>query len=135
MENTQPVVVIVEDDKFISKAYANGLTKAGFTVHVAYDGVQGIKKIDAHNPDIVLLDLIMPKKDGFQVLEILRANAATADLPVIVLSNLGQEEDIERANRLGANSYFVKADHSLHDIIDVVHEHINTPMRMMASEN
>lgn len=105
-------VMIIEDDGFLASIYAQKLELAGYEVAFATNGEDGLKLIQKDRPDLVLLDLLMPQMDGFEVLEKLRADPATKDLKVLVLTNLGQKEDVERCLKLGAVGYIIKA-HSL----------------------
>ena len=115
--NTSPKkVLIVDDEKAIAKALALKLTKAGFATEVAVNGVEAIDKIKATKFDLIVLDLIMPEKDGFAVLEYMRTKKI--NYPVLVASNLSQEEDLKRAKDLGAIDYFIKSNLSLQEIID-----------------
>jgi DNA-binding response OmpR family regulator len=109
-------LLLVEDDRYLRRAAAVTLQRAGYAVTTAVDGEQALAAVREQAPDLVLLDLIMPKIQGFEVLERLKADAATAPIPVIVLSNLGQEGDRERALRVGARDYLVKADLSLAEL-------------------
>lgn len=108
-------ILIVEDEKPMARALQLKLEHTGFEVDVTFDGEAGLDALDKERYDLVILDLVMPKMDGFKVLAALkeRKNAT----PVIVISNLGQEEDIRRAKELGAREYFVKSNTSLADII------------------
>jgi len=110
-------VIIAEDDKFLLKAYQVKLSKSGFEVKYATDGAEVLEILKSFKPDLIVLDLIMPKHDGFYVLEQLKANAEWKSIPVLVTSNLGQKEDIDRAKALGAQSYIVKSDMSLNDLV------------------
>lgn len=101
-------VLIVDDDPFISDMYSLKLKEAGFTVDVAHDGRQGLEKIRAGGYDAVLLDIVLPIKDGFEVLGALK-NDGTKHPPIILLTNLGQKEDIDRGFSLGAADYIIKA--------------------------
>lgn len=112
-------ILIVEDDKFLRELLQSKLSKEeDFTVVVAEDGEKGLKKAQEEGPDLVLLDLILPGMDGFEVLKKIKENPAIADTKVIVLSNLGQKEDVERAINLGATDYMVKAHFTLDEIIE-----------------
>ena len=113
-------VLIVEDDEHISKVYEIKLAKEGIDISVARDGDEAVAKITAEKPDMILLDLMIPKKDGFAVLEDIKKVPALAKIPVIVLSNLGQQSDQERAIALGANEYLIKVDYPIQDVIDKV---------------
>lgn len=110
-------ILVAEDDKFLANAYRIKLTKAGFDVLVVSDGQEAINALAGFDADLIILDLIMPVKDGFITLQDIRANPAHKMLPVIVASNLGQKEDIDKAMQLGASGYMVKSDLKLNDII------------------
>jgi DNA-binding response OmpR family regulator len=119
----EPVrVLLAEDDRFLRKAAETALKRQGFTVLPAVDGEEALRMARSEAPDIVLLDLIMPKLQGFEVLRALKADPATASIPVIILSNLGQESDVKQALEAGAAGYFVKANLSLHDLVKRVGE-------------
>ncbi len=105
-------VLIIEDDGFLASIYAQKLELEGFEVAFATNGEDGLKLAQKDHPDLILLDLLMPKMDGFEVLEKLKADAALQGIKVLVLSNLGQKEDVERCLKLGAVGYIIKA-HSL----------------------
>lgn len=111
-------ILVAEDDRFLSTAYRAKLTKSGFEVQMATDGEEALTALaDGFNPDIILLDLVMPRKDGFATLEGIRAQAQYAQTPIIVASNLGQKEDLDKAKGLGATDYVIKSDMSLDGLI------------------
>ena len=116
MENGTPVapsakkIVIVEDDKFLRDVISRKLTKEGFLVHSAENGEDGVKFIFEDNPDIILLDIILPGIDGFEVLERVKKDEKTKNIPVLVLSNLSQKSDVDRARALGAEDFMVKSN-------------------------
>ena len=110
-------VLLVEDDKFLRKACEASLRQRGFDVTTATEGDAGLTLArTAPYPDIVLLDLLMPKLPGIEVLRALRADPATAAIPVLILSNSSREEDKRQALQLGAAGYYVKANLSLKDL-------------------
>lgn len=113
-------IVIVEDEEILLKVLEEKFEKAGFDVAVATDGAQAIPIIQKSNPDIVLLDLVLPKKHGFEVLQDLKSNSNLKTIPVIALSNLGQDEDIKKALRLGAEDYIVKTQHPINEVVEKV---------------
>ena len=115
-------VVIVEDDKFLQKILVTKFTKEGFSVRAVSDAEEGLQMILTEAPDIALLDLILPKMSGFDLLTELKANPKTKNVPVVVLSNLGQEEDIARVKGLGALDFLVKADTSINQVVQKVKE-------------
>ncbi len=113
-------ILIVEDDKFLRELIARKLTQENFTISEAVDGEGGLKKIKEEKPDLVLLDLILPGIDGFEVLAKVKDDPALASIPVIILSNLGQREDVEKGMKLGAVDYLVKAHFTPNEIIEKV---------------
>jgi two-component system, OmpR family, alkaline phosphatase synthesis response regulator PhoP len=119
-------IFVAEDDKYLASAYRLKLGKAGFEVQVAGDGQELLNLLQTATPDIIILDLIMPVKDGFSTLQELRANPAWEKIPVIVASNLGQKEDLDKARSLGANDFIVKSDLSLEGVIQKINSLLNT---------
>jgi len=113
-------VLVAEDDKFLIKAYSAKLIKSGFETILAANGEEAIERTMSEKPDVILLDLVMPKKDGFEVLYELKNNDQTKKIPVIILSNLGQEEDIKRGKELGAKDYLVKSNIAIQDVVDKI---------------
>lgn len=110
-------ILVAEDDKFLSNAYKVKFTKAGFEVKMASDGEEALTILKTFTPDAILLDLVMPKKDGFATLEAIKKDENLKNVPIIVASNLGQKEDLDRAKSLGADDYIVKSDMSLDALI------------------
>jgi len=94
------------------------LSKEGYDTVFAVNGEEGIEKITIEKPDLIILDLMVPKKDGFAVLEEIKKNPDLAKIPVLVLSNLGQQSDKDRAIALGANEYMVKVNYSMQEVVD-----------------
>ncbi len=113
-------ILLAEDDKFIYRAYKDGLERAGFEVVVTSGGRETLKKIRSEKPDLVLLDLIMPGKSGFEVLEELKMDDELKNVPVVILSNLGQDSDVERGKDLGAVDYLIKTNFSMKEVIEKV---------------
>lgn len=118
MEKNNKKIVIIEDDDHISKVYEIKFAKEHVTTILARDGEEGVAKIKSEKPDIILLDLMIPKKDGFGVLQEIKQIPELAKIPVIVLSNLGQKSDQDRAMSLGASEYLVKVDYPIQEVID-----------------
>ena len=123
-------ILLVEDDQFISRAYGDGLRREGFDVTAATDGVEALERVRSGLPDIILLDLIMPIKNGFEVLEELKADPATRKIPVIVLSNLGQDSDIQKGRELGACDYMIKSNYSMKEVIGKIRQYLEPGMRL-----
>lgn len=115
-------VLIVEDDVFLRKILATKFGKEGFDVRVAADGSEALTLMREQVPTLLLLDLILPKVSGFEVLTEMRTDDKLKGVPVIVLSNLGQEEDQERATELGAIAFMTKADFSINQVVMKVKE-------------
>lgn len=102
-------ILIVEDDHVLGKAYEIILKKEGYSVETAQDGQEGIEKAEAFEPDIILLDLLMPVMDGIQFLEVYNSKKSHPQVKIIVLSNVGDDEKVKEAMGLGAYKYLVKA--------------------------
>jgi CheY-like chemotaxis protein len=113
-------ILAVEDDKFLSRALNDKLEREGFDVRVAGNGIEALKMIEERTPDLMLLDIMMPKKNGFEVLEEIRLKPDTRNIPVAVLTNLSQESDRKKCEELGVDAYFVKSDTPIKDIADHV---------------
>ena len=113
-------IFVAEDDKFLASAYRLKLTKAGFEVKIVRDGQELLNLLEIAIPDLIILDIIVPVKDGFVTMQELKANKSWSTIPVIVASNLGQKEDIDKAMNLGANDFFVKSDLSLVAVIQKI---------------
>lgn len=119
-------ILFIEDESALQSAIAEALgEKEGYQIVQAMDGEMGLRLAKEEKPDLILLDLILPKKDGFWVLEELRQNPATKDLPVVVLSNLDSTEDIERVMSLGAKMYLVKTEYQLSEIARKIKDVLN----------
>ena len=113
-------VLLAEDDRFLRRAAEARLRRHGLEVLTAADGEEALRVARTEPLDLVLLDVVMPKLQGFEVLKALKQDDATARIPVIVLSNLGQERDVTQAMALGAIAFLVKAHLSLQDLVDRV---------------
>jgi DNA-binding response OmpR family regulator len=120
MAPTKSIVALIEDDPLIAEMYTTKFTKEGYDIKHAADGAAGLDLVKKEKPDIILLDIIMPKMDGFQVLTELRKEAAFKSTPVIMLTNLGQEEDVQKGRALGATDYFIKTNFTPAAIVDKV---------------
>jgi len=119
---TSRKILLVEDDEFLSSLLKNRLLKEGLEVILAHDGEEAIKLLKNEKPNLILLDIILPKKSGFEVMEEIRSNPSLAveKIPIIIISNLGQETDVEKGKELGAIEYFVKAKTSLEDLVEKI---------------
>lgn len=115
MEN---IILIVEDDKFLRELISQKLIKEGYNIEGAVDGEEGLKKAKELKPSMILLDLILPGIDGFEVLSKIKEDPEIKQIPVIILSNLGQREDVEKGLKLGAADYLIKAHFTPGEIIE-----------------
>ena len=113
-------ILCIEDEPHLQEELTAAFVEDGYTVKNAYDGEMGLSLAKQEKPDMILLDLILPKKDGFEVLELLKSDPATKNIPVIVLSNLETAENVEKAVRLGAVSYLVKPNYEISHILQKV---------------
>ncbi|KPJ56829.1 hypothetical protein AMJ49_03735 [Parcubacteria bacterium DG_74_2] len=117
-------ILIIEDDKFLRELIARKLRNENFEIVEAVDGEEGVKKAKEEKPDLVLLDLILPGIDGFEVLQQLKSESEFGKTPVIILSNLGQQEDIEKGFKLGAIDYLIKAHFTPGEIIEKIQKYL-----------
>ena len=113
-------VLLAEDDRFLRRAAEASLRRHGLEVLTAADGEEALRIARTERLDLILLDVVMPKLQGFEVLSALKQDDATAHIPVLVLSNLGQDRDVAQAKALGAVAFLVKANLSLQDLVDRV---------------
>ncbi len=121
-EKTKKKVLIIEDEATLQKALQEVLVAEGYDILSALDGSRGLEMAREENPDLILLDIILPKMDGFEVLKELKSEEKTESIPVIILTNLSDISDIQKALDLGATTYLVKADFSLEDVIKKVED-------------
>ncbi|MBU1160009.1 response regulator [Patescibacteria group bacterium] len=115
-------ILMMDDDMFFRKIYRDQLMKAGFDFSEAINGIEGMHKVETEKPDLILLDLMLPRKNGFEVLKEIRKKDETKKIPVIILSNLGQEADIKEGMSLGADSYLVKGETKLSEVIEIINK-------------
>lgn len=113
-------IIIVEDEEILRNLLQRKLTEAGYNVEVAEDGEVGLKMIKENKPDLILLDIIMPKMGGFEMLEAMKEEEGLSDIPVVVVSNSGQPVEIDRAQQLGAKDWLVKTEFNPQEVIDKV---------------
>ncbi|MDP2647804.1 MAG: response regulator [Candidatus Yanofskybacteria bacterium] len=113
-------IVLIEDDEILSKVLFTEFSDAGFKVSQAFDGETGLELVRTKHPDLVLLDVILPKKLGLEVLEELKKSPDTRGIPVIILTLLSEDEDIKAGLRLGADDYLVKSSHATAEIVEKV---------------
>jgi DNA-binding response OmpR family regulator len=113
-------ILFIEDEAALQKTFRDILEKEGYQMISALDGESGLRLAKSQKPDLILLDLILPRKDGFEVLKELKEDEATKGIPVIVLTNLEDIESVEKAIELGATTYLVKAQYTLEEVIQKV---------------
>lgn len=111
-------ILLCEDEEFVARSYVRKLQLEGYTVIHAHNGEEAIEKLKSEKPDVVILDLLMPLKSGFEVLEQLQKenDSEILKIPILVASNLGQKSDIDEAKRLGAVDFLIKSNISLKDL-------------------
>lgn len=118
-------ILLIEDDKFLSDLYQKVLTQAGYQVEVARDGEAGLSKAQQQRYDLILLDIMLPKKNGVDVLRDLKGKDLTKNIPVMVLSNLGQEDIVKDCLFLGAVGYLLKVEHLPQEVVGRINEFFN----------
>lgn len=124
MNEEKKIILIIEDDPFLVKAYQLRFEKENMDVQVATTGTDAILRLEQAPPDIVMLDLMLPGVSGFDILGAIRKLPSWKNVPIIILSNLGQPEDIQRAKDLGANDYIVKANTKINEVADAVKKYL-----------
>jgi DNA-binding response OmpR family regulator len=115
-------ILIIEDDRYISKMYQLKLSLDGFDVQVAENGRIGVEKVKEFNPDIILTDILMPELDGFEVIKKVKAEEESKSTPILIMSNLGQEDHIKKGMELGALGYIVKSQYTPSKVVDKIKE-------------
>jgi DNA-binding response OmpR family regulator len=114
-------ILLIEDDVMVVKMYTTKLTMEGFKLTSAGNGAEGLKALEKEQPDIVLLDIMMPIMNGLETLKNIRSDEKFKDIPVVMLTNLGdREEDVEKCKELGAQGYWVKANLSLSELLEKI---------------
>ena len=124
MENKK--ILIVEDDANLRNVLEEFFETEKMLVKTASDGESGLKSLRDFLPDVVLLDIILPKKDGYEIIKEIKSDEKIKDIPVILLTNLGGLNDIEKALALGATTYLVKGDYQVKEIVEKVKEVLET---------
>ena len=118
-------ILLVEDDSFLLSMYATKFEMENFKVVMAEDGEKAVRLALKEAPDIVLLDILLPKANGFEVLQKLKANSTTANVPVILLTNLSQKDEIEQGLKMGAEDYLIKAHFMPSEVVDKIKKILN----------
>lgn len=127
--NNNPKILIIDDDIFLLDMYALKFKESGFDVEISKSGAEALEKLESNNfsPAAILLDILMPMMDGFELLKNLKEKRLAENSKIIVLSNLGQKEEIERGISLGADDYIVKAYHTPSEVVEKVRKIMNEP--------
>lgn len=115
-------VLLIEDDPFLSEIYVAKFSESGFEVLIAQDGALGLAKIKEQAPDVIVLDIVMPNMDGFEILRALKQDPKAKYIPVVILSNLGEQENVQKGLDLGAVAYIVKAHYTPTEVVARVTE-------------
>ena len=115
-------ILFIEDEAALQRAMTQAVQEAGYAVFSALDGEIGIRLAEKEMPDLILCDLILPKKNGLEVIAALKKNPSTADIPIIVLSNLEDTQNIQKAMELGVHSYLVKTSYALDEVISKIRQ-------------
>jgi DNA-binding response OmpR family regulator len=113
-------ILLVEDDPFVVDIYTKKLTEAGFLVEVTQDREETLRKISERKPDLMLLDIVLPNIEGWDLLREIKEDLAFKDLKVAILSNLGQKADVEKGLKLGATRYFIKAHYTPTQVVEEI---------------
>lgn len=120
-------ILLIEDDTFLSDILSKALVKAGFKLTLAGNGEDAVRFLEKENPDLILLDLVLPQMDGFGVLAKIRSGSNTAAIPVIILSNVNDQENLKKGEAMGVAAYLVKATTTPEEIIAKVKAVLNLP--------
>jgi len=123
-ELSKKKILIVEDDRALQNALVEVLSNEGYETVSAFDGEEGIQKTGTEKPDLILLDLILPKKDGYEVLAEIKGGVSK-DIPVLILTNLEEIDNVQKALDLGAKTFMVKSDFSLKDIVEKIRQNLS----------
>lgn len=118
MAKKKKTILIVEDDRYLTKAYAIKIKNAGFDVLLSGNGEEGLIMAKDNKPDLIVLDLLLPRVDGFEFLKRIKADNDLKNIPVLTISVLGQKNDQEKALALGAEAYFIKTEYKLEEIVE-----------------
>ncbi len=113
-------ILLIEDDNFLVEMYKIKFEKEGYKVATALNGDEGINQARKEKPDLILLDLVLPEKDGYEVLEVLKKDEQTKAIPVIILSNLGQNGEVKKGKEKGAEDYLIKSNFTPRQLMDKV---------------
>lgn len=126
MNNKEKRIMIIEDDSFVLDIYQTKISKEGFDVITAVDGLDAITKLEKGDiPNLILLDIVMPKMNGLEVLKRIKSNEDLKNIPVILLTNLSQKEEIQKSFEMGANDYLIKSHFTPSEVMEKVNKFLN----------
>lgn len=117
-------ILLIEDEKVIREILQKRLTKEGYQISIAEDGEEGLEKMKKVEPDLIILDIIMPKKGGFEVMEGMQKEKTLKDIPIIIVSNSGQPVELGRAKELGAKDWLIKTEFDPQEVVEKVKKQI-----------
>ncbi|HHE76820.1 MAG TPA: response regulator [Candidatus Parcubacteria bacterium] len=113
-------ILLVEDDPFLIEIYTSKLKEAGFSVSVVTSGELVLEKVEEEKPDLVLLDVVLPNMDGWEILQAIKTNPKVKETRVVILSNLGEKEDVEKGIKLGAVKYLIKSHYTPSEVVEEI---------------
>lgn len=125
----ETIILLVEDDNLLVRMYQDKFVRDGYKVNVASNGEEGLVKLKEQKPDLILLDIMMPKMDGFEMLKRIKADPKTKGVPVILLTNLGGQDDAKKGLEMGAVAYLIKSDYTPDEIAEKVKEILEASTR------
>ena len=117
-------ILLVEDDLFLIDIYKKKFEESGFQISVAQDGDEALKKVEEEKPDIMLLDIILPNTDGWEILRKIKENPESKNIKVVILSNLGQKDEVEKGMKMGAANYLIKAQFTPGEVVAAINKMI-----------
>lgn len=117
-------ILVIEDDRFLSRIYSTKLAREGYEVILATEGNEAMGKLKNCRPDLILLDLVLPGRSGFEILAEIKGVKELVEIPVIILSNLGQQEDLDRGKKLGAADYLVKVNFGINEVVTKIKQYL-----------
>ncbi len=125
----ETIILLVEDDNLLIRMYQDKFVRDGYKVNVALNGEEGLVKLKEEKPDLILLDIMMPKMDGFETLKHIKSNSETKGVPVILLTNLGGQDDAKKGLEMGAVAYLIKSEYTPDEIVEKVKEILEASTR------
>jgi CheY-like chemotaxis protein len=118
-------ILLIEDDNFLVEMYKTKFEREGYEIVTAMNGGEGLERAVKEKPDLILLDMVLPEKDGYEVLDELKGDKETKDIPVIILSNLGQNGEVKKGKEKGAEDYFIKSNFTPGQLVDKINKRMS----------